>query len=413
MQSANNTLIGQGQSITDAQGNVWAITPDGRVEVNGNADSTTSNVTHLAYANGLVWQENSHDLWWSKTSPAASWTAHGTTVPVTIPTVSRNDTVLATAAAFGPVGAIVDSSANTWSILNGQVAVNGVIDPTTANVTELAYVNGKIWQQNSQGSWWAKASPADNWGPPGGTSTNPVTGGFYIGNPAGDFAVLDVGELTASPEGGMGIAPQSTSEIVTPGVLATGTTITVSTETATLVVNGDSTLTNGATLNLIGAYRTPSEISGPLQNNGVMTVSDSTLEIGALSGQGSIKASNGSTLDLQSAGTGNTVQLQASHLLIGGQGGVAGGLSFLAPITMDNASSIVLNQTQATTEMLKPLGGSINEVLLYNGTAEVADLRIGGVSTVYATATGSGFGAAVTLSTTHSANDLRIVGHLG
>ncbi|WP_428537555.1 hypothetical protein [Rhodopila sp.] len=413
MQSANNTLIGRGQSITDAEGNVWAINTDGRIEVNGVVDSTTANVTHLAYANGLVWQENSHDLWWSKASPAAPWTARGTTVPVTIATVSRNETVLATAAAFGPVGAIVDRGGNTWSITNGQVAVNGVIDPTTANVTELAYVNGKIWQENSHGSWWAKATPADNWGPPNGTTTNPLTGSFYIGNPAGDFAVVDVGELTASPEGGMGIAPQSTSEIVTPGVLATGTAITVSTETATLVVNGNSTLANGATLNLIGAYRTPSEISAPLQNNGVMTVNHSTLEIGALSGQGSIKASNASTLDVQSSNAGNTVQLQASHLHIGGQGGVAGGLSFLAPITMDSASSIILNQTQATSETLKPLGGSINELLLYNGTTEVADLKIGGVSTLYATATGSGSGAAVTLSATPNANDLHIVGHMG
>ena len=325
--------------------------------------------------------------------------------------VTQNNTVLGVAAAYGPIGSIVDASGNAWSITNGQVAVNGVVDTTTANVTELAYVNGRIWQENSNGLWWSKTAPSSAW--TGGSTTNPVTGSFYIGNPAGDFTVVNVGKLTASPQGGLGIAPQSTSEIITPGVVAAGTTITVSSQTATLVVNGNSSLSNGATLNLIGAYRTPSEISGPLQNNGAMTVSKSTVKVGALGGQGSINASNGSTLDIQSSTAGNTIRLQSSHLQIGGQGGVAGGLSFLAPITMDNASSIILNQTQATSEVLKPLGGSITEVFLYNGTTSVADLKVAGVSTLYATETGSGASAAVTLSTTHTTHDLPITGHMG
>ncbi len=66
--------------------------------------------------------------------------------------------------------------------VSGQVTVNGALDPTTANVTELAYVNGNIWQENSQGLWWSKVAPADARAPPFGTSTNPVTGGFYIYN---------------------------------------------------------------------------------------------------------------------------------------------------------------------------------------------------------------------------------------
>ena len=357
-------------------------------------------------------QSSNNTLTTSGQSNASAAAPSGTTVvPLSTEAATRNNTVLGAAAAYGPSASIVDASGNAWSISNGQVAVNGVVDRTTANVTELAYVNGRIWQENSNGLWWSKTAPSDAWS--GGSSTNPVSGSFYIGNPAGDFTVINVAELTASPEGGLGIAPQSTSEIITPGVAATGTTITVSSQTATLVVNGSSSLSNGATLNLIGAFRTPSEISGPLQNNGAMTLSDSTLKVGALGGQGSINAANGSTLDIQSSTAGNTIQLQASHLQIGGQGGVAGGLSFLAPITMDNASSIILSQTQATSEVLKPLGESINEVLLYNGTTKVADLQIGGVSTLYATETGSGAGAAVVLSTTHTAHDLHIAGHLG
>jgi hypothetical protein len=423
MQSPDNTLIGaggigSGGAITDADGNVWTITANGQVAVNGQADPATANVTHLAYAGGLVWQENTDNLWWSKTSPTAQWSPpYGTeTVPVPIE-ASRNETVIG-ASTGGPAVSITDAGGNTWAITNGQVAVNGAIDPTTANVIELAYVNGQIWQENSQGLWWSKSAPADAWSPPYGTPDIPISGTFYVDNTAGNFAVINVGKLTASPEGGVGLAPLSVTEIVTTGVAATGTTITVSTETATLVLDGNSSLTDGARLNLIGAYRTPTEISGPVQNNGVMRVNDSSIEVGALSGNGAIEAFNGSTLqiqsaaDIESAAGGNTILLRASHLDIGGQNGVAGGLSFLAPITMNNTSTVTLNATQATSEVLTRLGASISEVFLYNGTTEVADLKINGVSQLYATETGSGAGAMVVLSTTHTGSDLPIVSHV-
>lgn len=412
MQSPNNTLVGPGQSITDAAGNVWTITPGGQITLNGVVDNDTANVTHLAYANGVIWQENTQDLWWSKASPSAPWSPPNGTAVVPVPIqATQNDSVIG-ASTGGPAVSITDRSGNTWAIVGGKIAVNGIVDPTTANVIELAYVNGTIWQENTQHLWWSKSTPAGAWGPPNGTAVNPVTGGFYIDNTSGNAAIINVGELTASPEGSSGIAPGSTAQIVTPGVQANGTTITVSTETATLVVQGSSSLTNHATLNLIGAYRTPSEVSGPLQNNGAMTVNASELEVGALSGTGSVKASNGSTLIIQSADGGNSVQLQSSHLFIGGQGGfsagqgVPGGMSFLAPITMDSTSSIVLNATQATNGVLKQSGGSITELLLFNGSNEVADLKISGVSTLYAMESGSGAGATVTLSTTYNAHDI-------
>jgi hypothetical protein len=415
MQSLNNTLIGAGGEITDAEGNVWTVTTGGQVAVNGLVDTTTGNVSHLAYANGLVWQENTADLWWSKTSPTSDWSPTYGTSTVPVPLDSSPSGSVIGASAEGPIASFTDASANVWSIVNGQVAVNGVIDPATANVIELAYENGKIWQENSQGLWWSKSAPADSWDPPYGTSTNPITGTFWVENTSGNFAVINVGELTASPDGGAGTPPLSLTEIITPGVRADGTVITVSTETATLVVNGNSSLTNGATLNLIGAYRTPSEISGPIENNGVMTVRNSIVEFGALSGNGSINASNGSTLDIQSSGTGDTISLQSSQLFIGGQGGppggpgVPGGMSFLASIAMDKTSTITLDATQATSEVLKRAGGSISEVFLYNGTTEVADLKISGVTKLYATETASG---SVMLGTVPSNSDIPIVKHV-
>ena len=44
---------------------------------------------------------------------------------------------------------IVGSDGTIWTISNAQVAVNGVIDQTTNNVIELAYVNGQVWRESS------------------------------------------------------------------------------------------------------------------------------------------------------------------------------------------------------------------------------------------------------------------------
>jgi hypothetical protein len=75
----------------------------------------------------------------------------------------------------GSTGAIVDASGNAWSITStNQVAVNGVADSTTANVTELAFVNGTIWQENSSYLWYGKTSPTAAWSPNLGTTTSPL-----------------------------------------------------------------------------------------------------------------------------------------------------------------------------------------------------------------------------------------------
>jgi hypothetical protein len=182
MQSPDNTLIGYGKAITDALGNLWTITADGRVAINGAPDPTTANVTHLAYANGLVWQENTSNLWWSKTPPSVPWDPpYGTSaVPVTI-FPSLDDSVLG-APTPASLSAITDQSANQWTIANGQVVVNGVADPTTANVIQLAYVGGQIWQENSQGLWWYKTTPADAWNGGYGIADSPIGGTYYVAN---------------------------------------------------------------------------------------------------------------------------------------------------------------------------------------------------------------------------------------
>ncbi|HBK09297.1 MAG TPA: hypothetical protein DDZ81_26130 [Acetobacteraceae bacterium] len=88
-------LAGATAAITDASGNQWTITATGQVAVNGVADATTANVTELAYVNQEVWQENASNLWWSKTSPTASWAsgANPLPAPITIAAGTASDTV--------------------------------------------------------------------------------------------------------------------------------------------------------------------------------------------------------------------------------------------------------------------------------------------------------------------------------
>lgn len=61
--------------ITDAAGNTWGISAAGQVSVNGSPYVGTANVIELAYVNGLVYQENASQLWWSITGPTAQWVA--------------------------------------------------------------------------------------------------------------------------------------------------------------------------------------------------------------------------------------------------------------------------------------------------------------------------------------------------
>ncbi|MFL5252275.1 MAG: carbohydrate-binding domain-containing protein [Rhodopila sp.] len=75
----------------------------------------------------------------------------------------------------GSTAAITDASGNKWTITpGGQIAVNGTTDATTANVKELAYVDGKVWQENASNLWWGKTSPSASWSPTDGTSTSPL-----------------------------------------------------------------------------------------------------------------------------------------------------------------------------------------------------------------------------------------------
>ena len=296
-------------------------------------------------------------------------------------TPSANDTVVTTVAGSS-TATITDASGNVWAVANGLVTVNGVVDPTTADVIELAYVNGKVWQENASDLWWAKTPPSGHWAPENGTSRNPVQGSDFTLAGYGNFNVGDLG-----PGGRIFLNGGDT--LTTAGVRLTGTGLTVSPvfSTIPLIVQGDSRLTSGATLAITEAG-TGSLPRGPLENNGTMTVSGSTLEIGNLTGQGVISATHASTLDIGSAtSSSETIQLTAATLNIGGPlFGSNPGLTFLAPIThFGSASSITLPDTQATSEVFAKATATAGELFLYNGSTMVADLHISGQAHIYAT----------------------------
>lgn len=104
-------------------------------------------------------------------TPFAGLVPTPTPAPTPMVTPSANDAVINA----GSTAVIVDATGNKWTITAGaQVSVNGTADAATANVTELAYVNGQIWQENASKLWWGKASPAASWSPKAGSSTSPL-----------------------------------------------------------------------------------------------------------------------------------------------------------------------------------------------------------------------------------------------
>lgn len=188
--SPNDTVVmaGSPAAITDANGNVWTITNGAQVDENGAAAGYSASVIELAYVNNVVWQENSSDLWWgwdgsgwnigngTTTSPLSSSggsTGSGGDPPPPVAVLQPLDVTFAGSGANGASMAITDANKNVWAITAGsQVSVNGKVDPTTAGIQELAYVNGQVWQ-NTKGLWWSKTLPTDGWNPPLGTPTSP------------------------------------------------------------------------------------------------------------------------------------------------------------------------------------------------------------------------------------------------
>lgn len=130
--------------------------------------------------------------------------------------------------------------------------------PATANVIEIAWVNGAMWYENSSNLWFSETSPAGPWLPTGGTLTSPLAGAASISvnaiasglQPNASFTVTGtlsnyttVPALTYSDDSGVATALPSSAQVTLTGYtfthpgMGSGThTLTISDGTAKTTV---------------------------------------------------------------------------------------------------------------------------------------------------------------------------------
>jgi hypothetical protein len=308
MTSPNNMFVRPGTAITDAAGNQWSII-NGQVAVNGLVDQTTAGVVSLAYENGKIWQMNADRLWWAKAVPSDSWSpSDGTATSPLVGDASANNTEL-TQSSNGLV--ITDANNDHWSIMNGQVAVNGVIDQTTANVIALAYEGGKLWQENTSGLWYAKANAADTWSPP--TATSPIhPDADLLNRVTVSTGSLDIGGGQHNSDSfifaGTGFGPS------TPTVAFLQPMSVVS----QLIVQGTQESNGTAATPHVGSVTS----SGTVDVNGGIQISEGTLNVGMASSSRFVvdapsNIGNDGSLTIASE-PGGTLQLNATLTLAAG-----------------------------------------------------------------------------------------------
>lgn len=86
--------------------------------------------------------------------------------------VSANDTVIQ----LGSTATLTSPDGTIWGLsAGGVVTKNGALDITSANVNQIALVNGVVWQE-SHGLWWGAMSGTSGWnaGPAAGTAVSPL-----------------------------------------------------------------------------------------------------------------------------------------------------------------------------------------------------------------------------------------------
>ena len=97
-----------------------------------------------------------------------------------MPTASPNGTYK-----IGFGASVTDAQGIVYAInSNGQITVNGKVDPTTARVDAIGIFNGQVWQKNAYNLWFSKASAAAPWVdfPPSAGNPMPVPRAFFNDN---------------------------------------------------------------------------------------------------------------------------------------------------------------------------------------------------------------------------------------
>ena len=448
-------LVGPDRSFTDGQGNVWQINGDGQIIVNGKVDPTTSGVELLAYYGGVVWQKNTSNLWYSKTTASAAWVDYpaGNPPPIPLQPASDNDTTV------GQSGSITDSHGNVWTInAAGKVVVDGFVDPATANVVQLDYVNGRIWQENTAGLWYSKAAPSDAW--TSGTTVNPIshtpvaltwtgavsTNGLFVNNwsPA---AVPGPGDSLSMTSGTINLANTNLSgdTLTIADSSNTGQTVVLNlqggvdlklagganlSDILTINVEGSDSLNNNNTSYIEEAVNLAAnadlvvtgtmnfgytlEVNGPgadLVNNGLMMLHSASIDAN-LTGQGTLDVlqyhdGEGSTALGGLVGSGQTIDINGqdlgANLTISQPQEFSGLINLLAPSITGSPYPATGGDSVTIQGLLATSFSYANDVLtLFNGNSAIDAVRLNNQSgqalTVAQLSQSPGYGPSVLVS---------------
>jgi hypothetical protein len=150
-----------------------------------------------------------------------------TTLAQTV-TIPANSLVFSTVATISTVGPTVsDSQGNKWSITSsGQVQINSQSLTQTANVVEISFVNGSIWQLNKAGTWYEATGVTGTvpnqtvtWST--GTSTSPITSANFVTVTGPTLATtLPVTGVTSGLPAGMTYSSTTGLNVVGPAVFS-------------------------------------------------------------------------------------------------------------------------------------------------------------------------------------------------
>ena len=162
-ESTNDTLLTSANGkIIDTNGLTWNLsgTSPFDVQLNGITDATAAGAQALLYHSHYVYRETTGGVWYR-------WTGSAWTQVEADPRIAIVHN--------GEARTFTDPNGITWGIVNGQVERNFTVDGTTANVVEIALVNGVVWHENTSSRWYYN-SPNDSppWLPSGGQLQSPL-----------------------------------------------------------------------------------------------------------------------------------------------------------------------------------------------------------------------------------------------
>lgn len=136
----------------------WLPLPSGSI-----VSSTAFSFSHPGLLPGQAYVVSVRD--------AANQTVVGASVPFNV--TQHESQNLATVTTVGP--SLIDAGGNVYTLTAGRkVAINGVVDVTSNNAIEIAYVNRQVWYEDGGQLWRAKAGAAVPWAPSAGTLLGPL-----------------------------------------------------------------------------------------------------------------------------------------------------------------------------------------------------------------------------------------------